>query len=127
MHKPDARECALLLLLLLRGTDREAGRLKSVRLSELTLKKLWNRNRLTDKLVENVDEWLLSAGWALVYAGSTYGAVQVSVVKNWPRVTYKNLAEELEDVAAGRFDFENIQHLLSPLRRASQIDDEYNE
>jgi endonuclease YncB( thermonuclease family) len=41
-------------------------------LAEGTLKKLWNRERLTEQFLEDVQEWLLTAGWALFYAGPIY-------------------------------------------------------
>jgi hypothetical protein len=51
---PTAQECAILLLHLLdvRGTDSQP--VTRVRLSELTLKRLWSRNRLSSEFLEEM-------------------------------------------------------------------------
>jgi hypothetical protein len=113
-HKPDARQCALLLLRLIeeRG-QRRKEKTTRVRLAELTLKKLWNRKRLTDQFLEEVGEWLLTAGWVLIYASSTFGAVKIDVVENWPRVSFKNLTHEIDQVVRDKFNFDNLEHLMT--------------
>jgi len=106
---PDARECAILLLLLIgsrEGTTR-------VRLSEMTLKRLWLRHRLNDEFLEEVTEWLFRAGWALFFSKSTFAAVSVSAVTNWPRLSSKRVAGILEQVERGEFEFEEHMHLVS--------------
>jgi hypothetical protein len=106
-HQPDAMECALLLLLLVQPKERTR-----IRLAEITLKRLWKRRRLGDEFVAEVQEWLFRAGWALFYAGTTFGLVKVRSVEGWPRVTSKELGAELEKVASGQFDFARHYDLL---------------
>ena len=43
---------------------------------------------------------------------STYAAVRISAVKNWPRLGTKRIADELNEVAQGKFPFEDHEHLL---------------
>jgi hypothetical protein len=124
-YKPNARESALLLLRLVE--DREQSRKQKVtrvRLAEMTLKHLWNRQRLTERFLREVEEWLLTAGWALVYAGSTFGAVKIETVENWPRVSSKRLADEINDVVGGKFKFADLEHFLTVDRDGRQADDD---
>jgi hypothetical protein len=106
-YQPDALECAILLLLLVQPKGRTR-----IRLAEITLKRLWKRRRLGDEFVAEVQEWLFRAGWALFYAGTTFGLVKTKSVEGWPRVTSKELEAELEKVVRGRFDFSRYYHLL---------------
>jgi hypothetical protein len=89
-------------------------------LSEITLKRLWGRHRLTDDFLAEVQEWLFRAGWALFYAGTTFAMVKTKAVEGWPRVSSKRLQDKLEDVAHGEFDFERYFHLLEEQRRDSR-------
>jgi hypothetical protein len=124
-YKPTARECALLLLKLVEEREgRRKQKMTRVRLAELTLKHLWNRQRLTEPFLREVEEWLLTAGWALVYAGSTFGAVKIETVENWPRVSSKRLADEIDDVVAGKFKFAELEHFLTVDRDDRQADDD---
>jgi hypothetical protein len=99
-YEPDAMECAILLLLLVGPEERTRARL-----AEITLKRLWNRRRLRDEFLREVQDWLFRAGWALFYAGTTFGIVKTKAAEGWPRVTSKELGAELEKVARGQFDF----------------------
>ena len=104
--QPDALECSILLLLLV-GPERTRARL-----AEITLKRLWNRHRLRDEFVREVQDWLFRAGWALFYAGSTFAIVKTKAAEGWPRVTSKDLRAELTKVARGEFDFSRHYDLL---------------
>jgi hypothetical protein len=106
-YQPDALECAILLLLLVQPKERTRARV-----AEITLKRLWQRRRLEDEFLREVQEWLFRAGWALFYAGTTFGLVKTKSVEGWPRVTSKDLEAELEKVARGRFDFSRHYQLL---------------
>ncbi|HKF10835.1 MAG TPA: hypothetical protein VKB89_19255 [Xanthobacteraceae bacterium] len=106
-YQPDALECAILLLLLMQPKERTRARV-----AEITLKRLWQRRRLGDEFLREVQEWLFRAGWALFYAGTTFGLVRTKSVEGWPRVTSKDLEAELEKVVRGRFDFNRHYHLL---------------
>jgi hypothetical protein len=125
LYKPNEREAALLLLRLIE--TRDDGREKSmtrVRLAEITLKRLWNRELLTEQFLSDVSEWLLSAGWALFFAGTTYAAVQISAVENWPAVSSKRMREDVRRVQRGEFDFDSLEHLLIGSESSREGDDD---
>jgi len=122
LQKPIPREAALLFLRLIEAADEDREKpMTRVRLAEITLKRLWNRERLGEPFLGEVSEWLLTAGWALIFAGSTYAAVQVDAVENWPAVSSKRISDEIEAAAAGRYDFSKLEHLF---RRAVVRDQE---
>jgi hypothetical protein len=106
-REPDAMECAILVLLLVRPEERTRARL-----AEITLKRLWNRHRLRDEFLREVQDWLFRAGWALFYAGTTFAIVKTKAAEGWPRVTSKDLRAELTKVARGEFDFSRHYDLL---------------
>jgi hypothetical protein len=105
----DAQECAILLLLLIGSRE---GTTK-VRLSEITLKRLWGRHRLKEEFLEEVREWLIRGGWSLFYARNTFGAVRNAVVENWPRLSSKRLADVLKQVEEGVFEFDEHTNLVT--------------
>src|SRR5215472_11039857 len=106
-YQPDALECAILLLLLMQPKERTRARV-----AEITLKRLWQRRRLGDEFLRDVQDWLFRAGWALFYAGTTFAIVKTKAVEGWPRVTSKDLLAELARVARGEFDFSRHYDLL---------------
>jgi hypothetical protein len=59
-----------------------------------------------------VQEFLLIAGWALFWAGSSYAIVRVSAVEGWPRISSKRIEEDLYRVSRGRFDFGEIEESI---------------
>ncbi len=121
-YKPNGREAALLLLRLIEAKDIGADRPRTrAQLAEITLKRLWNRNRLEEQFLAEVSEWLLTAGWALLFAGSTYGVVRTSTVENWSPISSKRIQPELDAVAAGQFDFTELERLLDGPREDDQI------
>ena len=111
-YQPDAQECAILLLLLIRPRGLRRKEHTRFRLAEITLKRLWKRHRLRDEFLREVQDWLFGAGWALFYAGTTFGLVKTDAVEGWPRVTSKELEAELDEVVRGQFDFARHYHLL---------------
>ncbi len=112
-YQPDGQECALLLLSLVGKKEKEIKReIARVRLAELTLKRLWSRQRLTDQLLHEVQEWLFRAGWVLFYVGTTFALVKVVAVEGWPRLTSKLMADELRQVARGEYDFSSLYSML---------------
>jgi hypothetical protein len=118
-HKPSPLEAALLTLRLVETKDKERKKagdepMTRFRLSETTLKRLWLRPRLESDFILQVEEWLLEAGWALFFAGSTYGIIKVASVEGWASLSFKQIEQELEKVSSGRFDFVSLQHLLTP-------------
>jgi hypothetical protein len=114
LYKPNGREAAMLLLRAIEERGERRGKsMTRARLSRVTLKRLWNREQLTDPWLDEVNEWLLSAGWTLVYAGRTFGAVKTDIIENWPRVASKHLYEVVEKVKLGGYDFSRFEHLLN--------------
>jgi hypothetical protein len=111
-YQPDAQECAILLLLLIQPRGLRRKEHTRFRLAEITLKRLWNRHRLRDEFLREVQDWLFRAGWALFYAGTTFGLVKTKAVEGWPRVTSREVEAELKKVARGQFDFARHYHLL---------------
>ena len=125
LYKPSERECALLLLELIRSKEQEMGKeMTRLRVAEISLRRLWVRRRITPELVEGVSEWLSGAGITLFDAGTTYAVVRTDVVEGWPRVASKRLNSILLDVGRGTFDFSLLQHLLAAPRREDSEDRE---
>jgi hypothetical protein len=82
------------------------------RLTEITIRRLWRRTRVPEGFLLEVQEFLLSAGWALFWAGSSYAIIRVAAVEGWPRISSKRIEDDLQRLARGRFDFDGIEHLL---------------
>jgi hypothetical protein len=110
---PNAQECAILLLHMIEMRGGVSQPVTRVRLSELTLKRLWSRNRLSSEFLEEVQEWLARGGWSLFFAQNTFAAIRTSAVQNWVRVSSKLIADDLGLVEKGEFDFQNYVHLIS--------------
>jgi hypothetical protein len=109
-------DCALMILVSLRerASRRAPGKgLTRARFTRLTLKRLCDRETITQAWIDRVNEFLLKAGWILVDAGTTYGAVKVSIVENWPRATSKNVMTDLATLKQGKFDRKERELLMS--------------
>jgi hypothetical protein len=114
LYKPDPRECAMLFLKLVdERVTRRGKEMTRAQISEGSLKRLWKRERFSDQFLEEVQDWLLSTGWALFYAGGVYGAVKTDAVGNWPTLASSRIASLLNDVARGKFEFDALESLLS--------------
>jgi hypothetical protein len=109
----DAQECGLLLLRLIEIRNQESPGVSRVRLSELTLRRLWGRDRIGRELLEEIQEWLSRGGWSLFYARTTYAAVRTSAVLSWARLSSKRMAEDLKQIRDGSFDFDRHLHLIN--------------
>ena len=113
MVKLDPNQCALVLLRALEERGQRRGKpLTRARLSSASLKALWIRETITREWLDQINEWLLSAGWILIEAGGTYGAIKVTVVENWPRVASAHMKDELTQIKLGKFDFKKWNRLL---------------
>lgn len=112
-HLADPRQAAILLLrtIELRNKDRH-NPMTRAQFTAPMLRRLWNQPRLSPEFLEHVSAWLAVAGWCFFNAGATYAAVRISAVKNWPRLGTKRIADELDEVAKGKFPFEDHEHLL---------------
>lgn len=114
----NAQECAIVLLRLIELRNQDPASTTRVRLSELTLRRLWGRHRLDRDFVDEVQEWLFRGGWTLFFAGTTYAAVRTSAVLNWTRLSSNRLAEDigtddLRDIQNSGFDFAKHARLLT--------------
>jgi hypothetical protein len=119
--RPTAFQAALLLLRLRESRDDEKNRTKSkdkeerittrFRVSELTLKRICGRPRLHAEFLTEMQDWLLRAGWAFFFADRSYGMIKLEAVETWTRLGSKRIAEELNAVAKGGFDFAQLLHL----------------
>ena len=114
LHIVDARQAALLLLQVFKLRGESRGKpVTQAKLTSSMLKKLWRRPRLAPEFLQEIADWLLQADWVFFYAGRTYAAVRASAVDNWPRVSTNWLPPgELEQIAAGQFDFSALEQLL---------------
>ena len=111
--KLKSRDAAIILLRALQQRGERRGKqLTRARVSSVSLRMLWNRETLLREWLDQVNEWLLTAGWLLVDAGSTYAVVRTSVIENWPRIAHRHLEPELKKIAMGTFDFEVLGDLL---------------
>ena len=110
---PNAQECAILLLHMIEVRSGDSQPVNRVRLSELTLRRLWSRNRLSSEFLEEVQEWLSRGGWSLFFAQNTFAAIKTSAVQNWVRVSSKLIADDLDLVERGEFNYEKYLHLIS--------------
>jgi hypothetical protein len=113
MHKLSALHCAMMILLSLdeRGVRRKKV-LTRARYTESSLKLIGLRETITREWIDAVNEELISAGWVLINAGTTYAVVKVNVVENWPRIVSKHLGSQLDQVKQGTFQFQTLERLL---------------
>lgn len=107
-----------MLLRLIELRNQDAASTTRVRISELTLRRLWGRHRLDRELLDEIQEWLFRGGWTLFFAGTTYAAIKTSAVLNWSRLSSNRLLDDLgtEDVRRiqnGGFDFTMHARLLA--------------
>ena len=112
-YMPCPRECALLLLHLIEAKEHESGRAVSrFRISELSVKRLWLRAYISADFTAEVANWLARAGVTLCHVGSAYIVVRSAVIESWLRITSKRLSSDLLSVAAGSFDFSELERLM---------------
>jgi hypothetical protein len=117
-----------------RASRRPPGKgLTRARFTSRTLKKLCDLEKITQASIDRVNESLLKAGWILIDAGSTYGAIKVSVVENWPRAISKNVMTDLAKLKQGKFEpaererlmrretWETTSHLSSAKSRSKAV------
>jgi hypothetical protein len=111
--RPNERQCAMLIVHLLSRRRKEATKeVTRARLSEITLRRLFGRQRISPELLLEVQEWLFRAGWVLFSAGTTYVVVKMKVIEGWGRISSKRIGDDLEHVLRGEFDFDTLEHLL---------------
>ena len=84
------------------------------RVSELTLKRICGRPRLHAEFLTEMQDWLLRAGWALFFADRSFGMIKLEAVESWTWLGSKRIADELDAVAKGGFDFTPLVQLAEP-------------
>jgi hypothetical protein len=117
--RPTAFQAALLLLRLRESRDKGKEKTKDkeekgmtrFRVSELTLKRICGRPRLHPEFLTEMQDWLLRAGWAFFFADRSFGMIKLEAVETWTRLGSKRIADELDAVAKGDFDFAPFRHL----------------
>jgi hypothetical protein len=110
----DAKGSALLLLRLIESKETESGRtLSRFRVAEISLRRIWGRQRITPEFVGDVNEWLARAGRTLFFAGNSYAVILTSAVDSWSRLSSKRIAREIEEALAGAYDFAALEQLLT--------------
>ena len=102
----------LIVHLLTRKQGEATKEVTRARLSEITLRRLFGRQRISPELLLEVQEWLFRVGWVLFSAGTTYAVVKIKVVKGWGRISSNRIKDDLEKVVMGEFDFSSLEHLL---------------
>ena len=76
-HRPNERQAALLIAHLLATKQEEVAKdVTRARLTEATLQRLFQRQRITPDFLAEVQEWLYRAGWVLFFAGKTYAVIR---------------------------------------------------
>jgi len=122
--RPDERQCAMLIAHLLATTQTEVDRqVTRARLSEITLQRLFGRQRISPEFLNEVQEWLFRVGWVLFFAGKSYAVVKIKVIDGWGRISSKRIKEDLEKVRRGEFDFADLEHLLLGPETPSEDED----
>jgi hypothetical protein len=125
--RPTAFQSALLLLRLhelrdeekknrtkTKDTEEKKAQVTRFRVSELTLKRICGRPRLHAEFMTEMQDWLLRAGWAFFFADRSYGMIKLEAVETWTRLGSKRIADELDAVIKGSFDFARLAHLAEP-------------
>jgi hypothetical protein len=85
------------------------------------------RERLSDQFLQEVSSWFLSAGWALIDAGTTFGAVKTRGINDWPRISTKNLDATLRKVRDGEYGAKEFARLEETLGGVAGADDDGEE
>jgi hypothetical protein len=134
-HFPTQRQCALLILRLIRAREEEFEKkglkrnVSRARISQNTIRKLCGRSQISADFLLEVQEYLLAAGWALFCIGPThYAIIKLESVLGWGRISNKRIADELKLVPRGNFPWEKHENLLtSQLSDASAVGGSQNE
>jgi hypothetical protein len=117
---PSEWQCALLILRLIqaredefkeRGLERKISR---ARLSQNTIRKLCCRSQIPPDFLLEIQEYLLTAGWALFSVGPThYAIIKLESILGWSRISSKRIAEELALVPRREFPWKKYEDLLA--------------
>jgi hypothetical protein len=97
--------------------------LTRARLSEITIQRLFKRQRISPKFLAEVHGWLFRIGWVLFFAGTTYAVVRMEVIDGWGRISSKRILSDLEKVGKGNFNYDSLEHLLSEPEESGEHED----
>jgi hypothetical protein len=118
-HLPTERQCALLIVCLIRAREEEFAdkgikrKVSRARLSQNTIRKLCGRSQISNDFLLEMQEYLLAAGWALFCVGAThYAIIRVESVHGWSRISSRRIADKLKLVQRGEFRWEEYEYLL---------------
>ena len=122
-YRPTEWQCALLILLMIHAREEELKEkephreVSRARISQNTIRRLFGRSQFSNDFLLEVQENLLTAGWALFCIGpSYYAVVKLDSAHGWNRISSKRIADKLASVALGEFRWEEQQGLLMPER-----------
>ena len=113
--RPDERQCAMLIAHLLAAKQQDLPdnrELTRARLSEITLRRLFKRRRISPELLADVQEWLFRVGLVLFFAGTTYAVVKMKTVDGWGRISSERIRGDLDKVDEGGFAYDALEYLL---------------
>jgi hypothetical protein len=126
--QPTAREAAMLVVHLIHTKQGETNRpVTRARLSELTLRRLWVQSRIPEDLFREVQEILIHAGWALFWAGSSYGIIKTDAVEGWTLISSKRVTDDLEKISRGSYDYNQLEKLLLPQEESTEDDEAFED
>jgi hypothetical protein len=124
-RRPAPREAAMLILCLLEAKQEEVQQeITRARLSEITVRRLWIRSRVSNEFLVDVQEELIRRGWVLFWAGSTYAIIKAEAVEGWGQISSKRIADKLKLIEQGRFGFETLEYLLLPADESNEQTDD---
>jgi hypothetical protein len=125
-HVPTVDEAALIFQHLMRARERERQKeLQRIRLPDVTIRRLWARERLSDAFLRDIQIRLLGLGWVFFDAGAGYGAVRVEAWENWPAVSTRPIRAALQALLQGEAGITDLANLIEG--PAGESDEEQTE
>src|SRR5262249_24366888 len=117
------KQAAIVILTVLKTyAERRPRRVSRVRISDLTLRRLLGRPRLTREFLAEVEDYLWQAGWCLFGGIETYALIRTDAVGSWARVSSMRFPEILDALENGKFDFDGGASLLHPINEEEDED-----
>jgi hypothetical protein len=105
MPKPyrlSAYEAAILTIYLIQTYSQEKGRNASrARLSQSTLRRLADRERLRSAFIDEWIDELAALGWSAFPVGDKFAIVETATTDGWPRIATNRIRDELDRIHGG--------------------------
>jgi len=113
MPKPyrlSAYEAAILTIYLIQAYGQEKGRNATrARISQATLRRLADRERLRSAFIDEWVDELAALGWSAFPVGDNFAIVESASTDGWPRIATSRIREELQKIHDGDTEeFERI-------------------